>query len=400
MLTNRVPHPAWDGGALAMQALLKGYLAAGHAVSLLAFNTERQWVQLKELPDWYRELELFETVYLDSRLSVLPALWNLLFSTAAYHFSRFQSDDFVQALKRLLQKQHFDIVQIEGAQLFDYANVVRAYSKAKLVFRSHNIEHAVWSSVSVREANLFKKWYLQEMARRIRKTEQQGIGLADALLVISPEDAQVYRQWGYAGPIQWVPYGVEAVLPVHFQERVESFCFLGSLDWAPNQQAVLFLLKLWPKVLGRGASLRLTIAGSRPPRWLQKRKTAGVDLQWDVKDAAALLCSFPVVVMPIFSGGGLRVKLIEALAWGRCVITTSFALQGIRGLSPGVHVLLAEDEAGFLELIAWCQAHPVEVSAIGRQAQLFIKENYLQAGILQAANHFLEQLLVPTTVAG
>ncbi len=167
-LVNRIPFPLNDGGSLGVHYYTQGFIDAGIDLSMLAMNTTRHWVDENRLPVLYRQLDHFVTVKVDNRIRPLPALLNL-FKRSSYNIDRFVTADYRNALIALLQKESFDIIQLESLFLVPYIPVIRQYSKAKVVIRQHNIEYRIWERLAAQAGNPLKQWYLALLARRLKK---------------------------------------------------------------------------------------------------------------------------------------------------------------------------------------------------------------------------------------
>src|ERR1043165_8861540 len=139
ILTNRIPFPLHDGGALAMDAMIRGYQKAGWQVHLLAMNTTRHLVPPEQLSTLYTDLASFTTVLIDNEVSTPGILRNLLLSREPGHADRFRSSAFSEKLREMLSSIKPDVVQLESPYLASYIPTVRTAGKATVVYRSHNI---------------------------------------------------------------------------------------------------------------------------------------------------------------------------------------------------------------------------------------------------------------------
>ena len=144
-----------------MNALIEGMANAGHKVKVLAINSNKYGVDVKDIPQTYRDKTSIETVYINLAIKPVDAFFNL-FTKKSYHVQRFISNNFEQKLIEILNKRDYDIVQLETLFISPYIITIRKHSKAKIVLRSHNIEHLIWKRVAEISSPI-KKIYLTHL---------------------------------------------------------------------------------------------------------------------------------------------------------------------------------------------------------------------------------------------
>jgi len=153
------PLPAVDGGALAMHAVTEGLLQAGMSVKVLAIATEKHPFLPDKISAEYKSATGIETVFIDTGVKYIPAFLNL-FSSSSYNVNRFYSVEFANKLKSVLEKETFDIIQLESLFVAPYLYMIRQFSKAKVVLRAHNVESKLWERRAEQEnQSLKKRWF-------------------------------------------------------------------------------------------------------------------------------------------------------------------------------------------------------------------------------------------------
>ncbi|HWW60792.1 MAG TPA: glycosyltransferase family 4 protein, partial [Thermoanaerobaculia bacterium] len=176
---------------------------------------------------------------------------------------------------------------------------------------------------------------------------------------------------GTTKPMHVIPCGVE-LPPIADEPEPGTVGFIGSLDFRPNQQAVEWILdELWPRVVARAPEARLTIAGSAPPAWLRRR----VEIASDVDDAAAFMRRMSVIIAPLFAGGGMRIKVLDAMALAKPIVATPLGAGGI-DVHPGRDILIAEDAGEFGEAVVRLLRDPAAATRIGNEARAMVAERY------------------------
>ena len=182
-LCNKSPWPPKEGGPIAMNMIIRGMLDAGHSVKVLAVNSFKYNINPADIPSEYRDKTGIELIDVDLRVKPFPALLNL-FTSHSYHIERFVSASFSQRLTEVLQESEYDIVQFETLLMASYIDVIRKYSKAKIILRAHNIEHLIWERLAATSANPLKRYYLNHLARTLKLFELTVPDLVDGIAAI------------------------------------------------------------------------------------------------------------------------------------------------------------------------------------------------------------------------
>ncbi len=377
-LCKKYPYPIKDGESVAIVHLSRALHRLGGAVSLLAMNTFRHWYAGHAVPEGLGHYERVASVAVDNRIRLWPALRNL-FSTRSYHIERFISPHFAQRLRKWLQEHPFDVVLLETIYLTPYIPIIRQYSKALVVLRPHNVESEIWERLSA-NSSWPQKPYLRLQARRLRRYEQRHINDGDLLAGISDRDVAAFRAWNLDKPTLVLPIGVDlsAYCPDERSfDQPLSLSFIGSLDWPPNVEGLRwFLREVWtPLLLPAFPELTFHIAGRNMPAWLRSLRVPRVQVHGEVPDAATFLNAHSVMVVPLLSGGGMRAKIVEAMALGRVVISTSMGLEGVPA-RHGQEVWVADYPAAFVEVIRACYQRGEQLVEMGRRARMFCAAHF------------------------
>ncbi|PSK94755.1 glycosyltransferase family 4 protein [Taibaiella chishuiensis] len=384
-LVNRIPYPLNDGGSLGIHYYTQGFIDAGVRLSMLAMNTTRHWVEEQNLPPLYRQLEHFVTVKVDNRVKPLPALLNL-FGSSSYNIDRFVTTGYRNALVALLQQETFDVIQLESLFLVPYIPVIRQYSKAKVVIRQHNIEYRIWERLAAQAGNPLKKWYLRLLARRLKQFELRHLDDYDLILPISEADLQLLQALGVRKPMFLHPFGIDmAHIPYcPATEQPLSLYHIGAMDWLPNQESVNWLLEqVMPLVSRELPCIKLHLAGRNMPEYYLKNTWPNVVVAGEVPDAMAFERDKSMLLVPLLSGGGVRIKIFQGMAMGKTIVTTPVGLEGIEA-RDGQDVLVAETPEAFARKIIGVVREPGQLTAIGTAARRLIEEKYDRKKLIAA----------------
>lgn len=364
VLANKLPFPPRDGGSIATLNMLLGLHHAGHQLTCLAMNTSKHPYPLEKIPLELQNKIRFLDVECDTSLRPLRLLINLLFSNAPYIAERFKSKTYSRALTGLLQAESFEIIQFEGPYLFSYLEQIRKESRARISLRAHNAEHLIWQRISLGENSPLKKYYFQNLARRLQAFESMVSDRVDMLVPISEKDEACFRELGTLTSMLTIPTGLDlAEYPLTEIPGFSSIFFIGALDWLPNQEGLTwFLDHVFDPLIEELPEIRFHVAGrNAPPGFRKKLVHPNIIFHGEVEDARTFMQSFGIMVAPLLSGSGLRIKILEAMALGRPVVTTSTGIEGIPAENLK-SVMLGDDPQSFkcllLKLI-----HDPEMSA-------------------------------------
>ncbi len=389
-ITNRLPYPLNDGGNIATYHVTKYLSRFGHQVILASLNTQKHYQD----PARLAPLATVYTTDIDTSLSIL-GLGKSLFTRMPYNVSRFRSTEFSFLLEKILTEEKPDIIHLEGIYLAIYLDTLRKHTSAPVVLRSHNIEYEIWERTAENEKNILKKLYLRHLSRKIKAFEQEKLLLFDGIIAITQRDQDFYRQNHYKGPLVTIPAGVdlEKLLPVSTGHASLSMCFLGSMEWMPNLQGIeWYLEKIWPVLHQKHPSLTLHIAGKNMPEEMKARKISGVTFHGMVQDASAFLAQHKIMIVPLLSGGGMRLKIVEAMAHGQCVISTSVGAEGIEATDEQ-ELLLANSPEEFIARTASLVTGNIQAEKIGFNARKLVEEKYSWEKLVREIENFYLELI-------
>jgi len=396
-LTNKLPYPPKDGGAIATLNLAKGLADGGHKVTMLAMNTSKHYFDVSLIPAELKSIIDFKDVVVDIRINPLAAIANLFFSRLPYNAVRFFRKDYSAALEKLLLSEKFDVIQLEGLYLAWYIPLIRQNSDALIALRTHNIEHEIWHRQTHIEKNFLKRKYLKTLANRIRRFELSVINKYDLIVPITDRDADAFSKFGNNKPSITIPAGFDSseLKPSDNKVLFPSVFYIGTLDWFPNQDGLQwFLNKVWPLILEKYPGLTFHVAGRNAPLWLITllNDARNVIYHGEVDDASEFINSYAIMVVPLFSGSGMRVKIIEGMALGKTIVTTTIGAEGIN-VEPGVNILMGDNPVNFAQHIVELVENRDYFENLGKNAYSFTKNSYDYRLLGEKISGFYQKLL-------
>jgi len=377
---------------MAMNSTITGLLEVGHHVKVLAVNNEKYKVKDSDIPDDYRKKTGIELINVDLRVRPLKALLNL-FTKKSYHVERFISKDFKRRLAEVLEKEQFDVVQLEMLYMAPYVETIREHSKAMIVLRAHNVEHKIWERIAKETKFFIKRWYIKHLATTLKDYELSALETVDGIAAITRKDAAYFRKY-CSKPIIDIPFGVypEDFIPNSEIEGKPKFYHIGSMNWMPNEEGIRwFIEKVLPKTAEKVPDFVYHLAGRNMPEWLTTLKDKHVNVVGEVPDAKTFVSNHDVAIVPLLAGSGIRIKIIESMAMGKTVITTRVGAEGIL-YDEEVNIIIAENIAKMVEAIRSINENPQIAVRIGQAARKLVEETYDNRKIIGRLLMFYEEI--------
>ena len=375
-----------------MNSITQGLLSAGCEVKVLSLCSDKHPVLESRMTEEYRCATRFEAVHIDLGFHPLDA-GKAVLCGESYHVNRFVSVEFARRLAQVLDEEQFDVVHLESVFMTPYVPVIRAHSQSKVVLRAHNVEHTIWRLVAQSERNPLKRWYLKHLSLTLAAYEREHLNDYDGVVCITANDEKQMREMGCRKPMMSMPFGIMPETVVGVEEEPDSLFHIGSMDWMPNLEGVKWFLKqVWPKVHERIPQLKLYLAGRKMPDDLMRLETEGVRVLGEVPDAMYFITSKQINVVPLLSGSGIRVKIIEAMSAGKVVVTTTIGAAGI-GCTDGKDVLIADTPEQFVEQLQRCVDDPEFRKRISSNAARLIAEQYGNEQLTYELLKFYDKIL-------
>lgn len=394
LLFNRIPYPLKDGGAIAAYNMIAGLKAQGNTVDVFTLNTKKHYFPVNELPDTLTTNGRYFAADIDTSIKVLDAFLNL-FTNESYNIKRFYKKEVEEQLIEVLKSTNYDLIQIEGLFMMPYINAIKSYSSAKISFRAHNVETQIWSRLAASSSGI-KSRYLKLLSERIHQFEISEPNKVDCIVPITEEDAVFFREHFPNKKIVVSPAGVDVS---HFissdtKPEAKSLFHLGALNWLPNQEAVHWLCKdIFQKLIAKRNDFTLSLAGKNTPEEFYQYANANIVVLGEIDDAVQFMNSKSIMLVPLLSGSGMRLKIIEGMALGKAIISTSVGAEGIKYTNQH-NIIIANTTDEFVNAIEDLLDHPEKITFIGGNAkQLILREYENQSVVNKLLSFYKEELI-------
>lgn len=348
-VTNILPFPPHDGGRIRRYQLFRA-LAAAHHVTLLAAAPVAA------------DLEAFLHLNLETRFVPIPIPADGGRAPVA------------QAVRELLARVQFDAVHV--AEVWQWPGE-RGLTGCRVVLDTENVQ-----SVLLRRLQALKTDPGQELNRLAAEAlERQAFRRADRLLACSEIDAELIRKSAPGAAVTVIPNGVDlSAFPFSPQlprNGPPLLTYTGMFAYAPNADgAAYFAHSIWPRVRAALPEARFRLVGRCPTaEVVALGEIPGVEVIPDVPEILPYFLATDAVVVPLRAGSGTRLKILEALAVGRPVVTTSIGCEGL-AVTDGEHLRIADGEEAFAQAICEILADPTGTAAMVRRGRQLVEEQY------------------------
>lgn len=393
-LTKKFPFPLKDGESIAVTNLSESLNELGCEITLLSMNTVKHFINVADIPKSFNHYKEIHTVRLDNRVTITGAFLNL-FSSESYHVNRFYFEAYKSKLIELLHHNKYDFIQLETLYLAPYIDCIRAHSNAKIIMRSHNVEFEIWDRIASNTTSYIKKRYIEYLTKKLKRFELDSLKKYDGLVTVTSRDLVAYQKLGFEGKGMALPIGINTknYVPRAFEDHVVSISFIGSLDWIPNLEGLeWFINSTWKIILQNHPNIKLHIAGRNTPDSIQSLQNESIKVEGEVDDAKKFINEHPIMIVPLLSGSGMRVKILEGMALGRIVVSTSIGMEGIDATDKE-EIIVADTPDEFAEKISWLLASRERMNTISNKARQFIVEHFDRTSNAQRFIHYLESEL-------
>jgi sugar transferase (PEP-CTERM/EpsH1 system associated) len=393
--------PLDKGGKIRTWHLMR-HLVRRHAITYLTFAGD---VEAEAHRPAMREVctELVNIPWQDAAkgsLRFYAGVARHLFDPLPYAVAKYRSSAYRQALETLLAEGRFDRVVCDF--LVPAVNL-RGTPPCPSILFTHNVEAEIWRRHADNAGGAASRWLYRQQFRRMARFEARTLARFDRILAVSDADAATFRErYGrqLRAPIDVVATGVDTT---YFTPTPEAFlrpkhlAFVGSMDWMPNEDAVLFFCReVLPRVRAVEPGVTLSIVGRSPTAAVRRlAQEPGVEVTGTVDDVRAHLGRACATIVPLRVGGGTRLKIFEAMAAGKAVVSTTIGAEGLPTES-GRHLLLADGAEAFAEAVLRVVGDPDLRKRLEREARTLVTQHYDWS----VAAGQLERSLIDTAAAG
>ncbi|MDG1756373.1 MAG: glycosyltransferase family 4 protein [Bacteroidia bacterium] len=391
-VSNRVPWPLNEGGNIGIYNYIKAYRELGHDVTFYCLDAQKHNTPIKEASS---ELSKYAKLYIhpiDTDINLEDAIKHLV-KNKSYNVSRFYNASFEKELTKLLSEESFDLVQLEGTFVGPYISSIRKEHKGLLSLRMHNVEFEIWQRLAQNEKNPLKKLYLNILAKQLKKYESKIIRQVDTIVPVTDQDQTKFSKLYPEGIFKTIPAGINLnTWEFSPSKTTNRWYHIGSMEWHANAEAIdWYIENIHPLIIKNNTDYSLNLAGKGIDIVLFE-SIPQVNVTENVNNAYDFVNSNDVCIVPLKSGSGIRLKILEAMAAGKLVITTTIGAQGINYTNQK-HLLIADTPSEFLSIFKKLNNHQIDFQGIIKNARTLIEKQYATKALAKKQLLFYRELL-------
>ena len=413
-LTPQLPYPPHQGTTIRNYNIIAN-LAPRHEIHLLSFV--RSYDEIDAATPLHQHCRSIEAV-LAPRRSSLKRFLSIFLSPLPDMALRLPSAEFKTKLRACLERERFDVVQIEGIEMAQFwmlevrkwkldneaghppsniqppiSNIqypISNFQPPTSIFDDHNAEYVLQQRAFETDVRQPRRWvaalYSLIQWKKLSRYEAMICRLADGVVAVSEADKRALQRLVAGLEVTVVPNGVDTEFyndqskPGHWDLDIGhcSLVFTGKMDFRPNVDAVLwFCQEVLPLVRRKLPDVRFYIVGQSPHRRvLCLADDPAIAVTGYVDDVRPYIAGASVYVVPLRIGGGTRLKVLEAMAMGKPVVSTSLGCEGFEGLVPGRELCIADAPTEFAQRVIELLDDASRRERLGRAARRFVEERY------------------------
>jgi len=385
-ITHKPPVPSVDGGCLAMSQITSCLLSAGVDVKVVSVSTAKHPIIASNEFVEYQEKTNFESVFIDTKITVCKIIAALI-KNSSLQANRFISKEMNNKLKTVLLKEKFEVVILESVFVGNYIETIRKYSQARIFLRVHNIEYLIWKRLAKQTKNLFKKAAYSYLACTLKRFELSLFNKIEGYLPITEVDHTFFKAKFPNLRSKAIPFSIKLSDYQYHEPEIEdnkiSLFHLGSMIWQPNIEGMIwFLDNVWKTMAEKYPQLSFVIAGKGCKTMMNNKSYKNLQVFDFVEDAQQFIKEHDIMVVPLLSGSGMRIKIMEGLALGKPIITTSIGAEGI-DITDKENIFIADTPEEMIQSIGFCVKNVQKCEEIGKNARKLIENKYTQEIITQ-----------------
>ena len=386
IIANKKVSPSLDGGAIAIKNLADKFLKLNYKIDIISIskkNNTPKDVKPKQstISNNLNQIVFYQNMSID----IIGFIKSIIYKSS-YQANRFYNHNIKEYIQNLININNYQIILFESIFTTVYLKHLNLPKSVKTIFRAHNLEHEIWEDLS-KKYFLTKSIYLF-LALQIKQVEQTIPNYVDYIFTISNEDF-IFFQKLFPDKTHNIPVTFE-IENNKVKKLDSSVVHLGAMDWKPNVEGIdWFFQFVFPKILKSKKNINIYVAGKKMPEKYLKKQLKNTVIQSEVKNAKTYIANKEILFVPLFSGSGIRIKILESMALGIPVITTSKGAQGIP-CTHGENILIANNPDSFFNSIDILINNKSYAKKIGTNGQQIIAEHFSEKMVVNKINSLIK----------
>ncbi len=381
-IANKIIFPTSDGGSMAMKNLTLMLKKKEYSIDIISISKNNNKNSTKP-----------SKLIIDNQITQITFKKNMCFNLIkfiasffqqnAYQATRFYDIKIKEYIQKLIDKNQYEVILFESVFSTIYLKELKLNKKTIKIFRAHNLEHEIWANLANNQ--LLKKSIFLLLSRQIKKTEEKIGNFVDYILTISEFD-KIYFDKIYSKKTINIP----VTFKTHnnkINKINNSIYHLGAMDWQPNRQGIKWFIKHIKPSLEK-QNIKIYIAGKNMPEYYFKYRNPNTIIEGKVDNVESYIQNKEILFVPLFSGSGIRIKILEAMAHGIPVVSTSKGAQGIP-YTNGENILIADKKEVFINSIIKLTEDKNLAKKIGDNGKKLINLNFSESIVIDKLNNII-----------
>lgn len=377
VVTTKSPYPLFEGRALRTYNLIK-QAAREHEIHLLSFvQTAEDLDGIEHMRSICKTVDYEKLYFNGSRAQIAKDAFCELFNRAPLPVVKYRTGGMRAKLRRLMQEHHFDLVHLDMLHLADYQDIC---GDVPVVLVEHNVEYVILKRRADNETHPVRRAYLRYQAAKLQSYESFACKRAHHVVSVSDLDTEHLLSLAPGARVTTVPNGVDTEFFCKQGQPVEpsNLVFVGGFTWYPNLDAIRYfceeILPLLQKVI---PGIKLTVIGKHPETDVVREiaQHPNVHLAGQVEDIRPYVDEAAVYIVPLRIGGGTRLKILDALAMSKAIVSTSVGCEGL-AVEDGKTILVADTPEEFSNAIVRVLRDPGLANQLGLRGRELVEDSY------------------------
>lgn len=390
-LATRFPYPPDDGGKIDTLTNIK-ILSRNYGVFLFYIGNKDE--KEKEL-EKHTSLQGLYSYTKDTKNNLIGIFINL-FCKVPYTISKYHDYKIYKKIEGIIKEKNIDIVFINHLHMAFYGKLMKEkFPGIKLILREQNTEYIFWKRIFKEEKNVLKKFIFWWQSFKILNYEREIINIFDKCFMISPVDQLNLLKINLNAKTVAIPTAIN-IKKYQLSQTINtiphSMIYVGNFSWLPNLQGLLwFLREVWPEIVEEFSDAKIFIVGKNPSDEIIRFKSKNIIVTGYVNDIKPWIAKAEIFLVPLFSGGGIRIKILEAMAMKKPIVSTSIGAEGI-GVSNMKNIIVSDNKENFVKSIKLLFNNKKIRDNLSKNSRKLIEEKYSFEIIEKALTQAIENL--------
>jgi len=375
-LSTENPYPPDHGHHIRTYNILK-CLARKNKIFFIGFEKSENLIAKEKLEKLCETVDMFLLPEGKWKWRFFFAVFGNLFSPLPFAVKKYFRKEARKRLRQIIKENNVDLIHVDMLHLGLYYDDIKQFPN---VLVNHNVESIMLRRKIKIQRNFIVKLYLLLQYFKLYRFEKKVCSMFDKCIVVSEVDKDILMNMSPQADFDVIPNGVDVdyYFPNDNESRISGLSWMGGMKDEDNKDAVdYFLDEIWPKILAEIPDVTACFVGKSPTKKLVKnaKENQNIKIMGYVEDVRPYILQSLVFIAPLRSGSGTKLKVLNAMAMGKAVVTTSIGAEGIK-VTPDENIMIADNPQDFAEKIIYLLRHPEIAIKIGKEARQVIEKYY------------------------